>query len=392
MTLAPPAPPTLPTGSALLEEIASYLARYIAYPTSHALTAHVLWIAHTYVLSCFDTTPRIAFLSVEPGSGKSRALEVTAGLVPDPVHTVNASIAYLFRKIGENEERPPVILWDECDAVFTKRPSEATEEKRSLLNSGYRRGATVGRAVVRGKEIMTEETPSFSAVALAGLHDLPDTIMTRSIVVRMRRRSRSEKVEPFRPRIVETEATRLCVALAEWAETLRPSLQDAFAALPDSISDRNADVWEPLVLIADAAAGEWPAKVRDAAAHFIGEQDMRPATLGTRLLGDIRTVLREHDKMRTTELIHALCDLDGAPWGMLLSGNPITPNYLSRRLAEYDVPTGNTIRLPDGTHKGYARHHFADAWDRYLPPLADEEHPQPQDAPPPETLIDDEPF
>ena len=30
------------------------------------LVAHVLWIAHTWLMECWESTPRIAFLSPEP--------------------------------------------------------------------------------------------------------------------------------------------------------------------------------------------------------------------------------------------------------------------------------------------------------------------------------------
>ena len=52
-----------------------------------------------------------------------------------------------------------------------------------------------------GKEIVTEEIPAYAAVALAGLGWLPDTILSRSVIVRMRRRHQGERVEPFRRRI-----------------------------------------------------------------------------------------------------------------------------------------------------------------------------------------------
>lgn len=133
----------------------------------------------------WETTPRIAFLSAEPASGKSRALEITETLVPHPVTAVNVSPAYLFRKIGNDEGA--TILFDEIDTVFGPKAKE-NEEIRGLLNAGYRRGAVAGRCVVRGRTIETEEIPAYSAVALAGLGWLPDTILSRSVIVRMRRR------------------------------------------------------------------------------------------------------------------------------------------------------------------------------------------------------------
>ena len=60
---------------------------------------------------------------------------------------------------------------------------------RGLLNAGHRKGAVAGRCVVRGKSVETVEYPAYCAVAMAGLGDLPDTILTRSVVIRMRRRA-----------------------------------------------------------------------------------------------------------------------------------------------------------------------------------------------------------
>ena len=85
--------------------------------------------------------------------------------------------------------------------------AKENEEIRGLLNAGHRRGAVAGRCVVKGKEIVTEEIPAYSAVALAGLGWLPDTILTRSVIIRMRRRHQGEQVEQFRRRIHAPKAS-----------------------------------------------------------------------------------------------------------------------------------------------------------------------------------------
>jgi hypothetical protein len=183
-----------PAGAVLLDDVASFLARFVVYPSEHAHVAHTLWIGHCWFLDCWESTPRIAFLSPEPGSGKSRALEVTEALVPRPVHQINGTPAYLFRKISD-PLGPPTILYDECDTLFGPKAKEH-EEVRGVINAGHRKGAVAGRCVVRGKVVETEELPAYCAVALAGLDDLPDTIMSRSVacgcpgVHRMSRSSR----------------------------------------------------------------------------------------------------------------------------------------------------------------------------------------------------------
>lgn len=215
--------PMPPVGAELLDDIRAFLRRFVVYPSDHELIAHTLWIAHCWFMEAWDSTPRIAFLSPEPGSGKSRALEVTEPLVPRPVHAINCTPAYLFRRVADPVGRP-TVLYDECDTLFGPKAKEH-EEIRGVINAGHRKGAVAGRCVIRGKIVETEELPAYCAVALAGLDDLPDTIMSRSIVVRMRRRAPTEPVEPWRPRVNGPEAEKLHDRLATWAAAITVGAQ-----------------------------------------------------------------------------------------------------------------------------------------------------------------------
>ncbi len=244
-----------------LDQVESYIGRFVAYPSEHALVAHTLWIAHTHLMDRWELTPRIAFNSPERGSGKTRALEVTEPLVPNPVHAVNVTPAYLFRKVGDEEAGRPTILYDEVDTLFDSKVRD-TGEVRGLLNAGHRRGAVDGRCICVGQKVMTEEIPAYCAVALAGLGNLPDTVTSRSILIDMRRRAPEEHVEQFRHRIHAVQAETIRQNLAEWcAELVLP----ADPEMPPGIEDRDADCWEPLLAIADAAGGDWPKRAREAA-------------------------------------------------------------------------------------------------------------------------------
>ncbi|WP_309070278.1 DUF3631 domain-containing protein [Arthrobacter sp.] len=349
----------------LLDAVRAFLSRFIAYPSDEAAVAHTLWVAHAHFVDAFENTPRLAFLSPEPGSGKSRAMELTEALVPRPVLSVNASVAYIFRKISD-EAGLPTLLMDEIDAVFSSGKAEVHEDLRGLLNSGYRKGATAGRAAIRGREIVTEEWPSFCAVALAGLNQLPDTLMTRSIVIPMKRRRPGQKIEPYRRRVFASEAGRLRNRLARFAESARAEVAGVWPDLPEGIEDRDADIWEPLLSVADAAGGRWPETAREAALVMVAKAKEKPATLGIRLLADIRDVLDGRDRISTTDLLGALDAIDTAPWASI-KGEPIDARYLARMLGRYEIPTNNTVRIDGGTVKGYLRAHFADAFQRYLP-------------------------
>lgn len=356
--------PEAKAGALVLDQIRSFLSRFIAYPSEWAADAHALWIAHAHAVDVFENTPRIGFISPEPGSGKSRAMEMTEALVPRPVLSVNASTAYIFRKISD-ETGLPTLLLDEVDAIFSGGKSESSEDLRGLLNSGYRRGATAGRAAIRGKEIVTEEWPSYCAVALAGLNQLPDTLMTRSVVVRMKRRRHDQKVEPYRRRVNGKESERLNVTISEWVESVRDELGSSWPDLPDEIQDRDADVWEPLIAVADAAGGHWVETGRAAALAAVAESKSKPASLGVQLLSDVRKVLGDLDRISTAELLDALHDLDTAPWSSL-RGEPIDARFLARTLDKYEI-SPSKIRIGASTARGYHRHDFVDAWDRYCP-------------------------
>jgi hypothetical protein len=357
-------------GAKLLFEISEFLGRFVCYPNEHAQIAHTLWVAHTHMMEAWETTPRLALLSPEPQSGKTRAMEVSELLVPNAVETVNMSSAYLFRRIGADAGMP-TLLMDEVDALFNGK-SQAAEEIRGLLNAGYRRGALVGRCVIVGKTVETVESPSFCAVALAGLGWLPDTLMGRSVIIRMRRRGPQEKVEPFRRREQLTTGEVLQDRLAAWAAPLIDEMKKARPEMPTGIEDRAADCWEPLLAVADAAGGHWPDIARTAAVALVAAARDANPSLGILLLEHCRTAFAEADRLTTDQLLLRLHDLPESPWRNM-KGKPLDDRGLAVRLRRYEVKP-KVIRFGQTTARGYLREDFEDVWPRYLPA------PSPQEA------------
>ena len=321
-------------------------------------------------MDLWESTPRIAFLSPEPASGKTRALEITETLVPSPVEAVNVSSAYMFRKVSDRAGLP-TILFDEIDTIFGPRAKEH-EDVRGLINAGHRLGAMAGRCVVRGNIVETIELPAYCAVALAGLGNLPDTILTRSIVIPMRRRASNEMVEPYRRRIHAPQGNAIRDDLAAWAKSI--SMSNGWPAMPDGITDRNADVWEPLLAVADAAGGGWTDKSRVAAVTHVTASMEHAPSLRVRLLADIRTVFASDSALQTRTLIDRLTALDEAPWDDL-RGKSITPRRLGQMLKPYEVESRG-VRISNDVRKGYTRESFYEAWRRYLPKTQDQSSPE----------------
>lgn len=366
-------------GAALLDEVEAFHRRFNVFPTEAAYVAVTLWDAHAHLLDCFDSTPRLAFLSPEPGSGKSRALEIVETLVPHPMVAVNASAAALFRAVSGADGRP-TILFDEIDTIFGPKAGD-NEELRGFLNAGHRRTGVTYRCIGDGGNQSVQAFPSYCAVAVAGLGSLPDTILTRSIVIRMRRRARNERVEAFRARIHEAQGNKLRDRLTEWAEQTRGFVLGAWPEMPEGITDRPADVWEPLLAIADAIGGDWPDRAREACVTLVrAAQYTDKHSLGIRLLTDLRDhVLIGIDRLPTIAILDRLNALDDAPWADL-DGKPLDNRRLSRMVGEY-MTTGNepirsrNIRTAGGVLKGFHATDLEDAWARYCPAPRTPLHP-----------------
>ncbi len=349
----------------LLDEVLAFLKKFVVYPSSHAAIAHVLWVFHTHCMDQWDSTPRLVFLSPEPGSGKTRALEISETLVPRPIEAVNTTPAYLFRKVSD-EDGVPTILYDEIDTIFGPKARD-NEEIRGFLNAGHRRGAMAGRCVTIGKKVTTEELPAYCAVAMAGLKHVPTTIRDRSVVIHMRKRAPTEEVSPYRRRIHSDTGNALRNRIETWAEKF--SLAGNYPDMPQGVEDRAADVWEPLIAIADVAGGRWSKNARDAAVSFVkGCRETEPS-YGVRLLSDLRVIFATDTQLSTKTILQRLNDLEEAPWGDL-RGKPLDARRMAKFLSEYGVKSG-TIRLPDeqgrSTLKGYKVESLHDAWIRYLP-------------------------
>jgi hypothetical protein len=194
---------------------------------------------------------------------------------------------------------------------------------------------------------------------------LPDTILTRSVVIRMRRRAPNEHIEPYRRREVEAEAEALRSRIAAWAAGVADAIQDARPAFPPEVADRDADVWEALLAVADAAGGEWPQRARVAAVALVADAKRSTPSLGVRLLGDLREVFGNHDRLSTEELLKALHAIEEAPWGDM-KGKSLDSRGLALRLKPYGVSSKNLRQDGGRIVKGYERGDLLDAWNRYL--------------------------
>ena len=274
---------------------------------------------------------------------------------------LSASSPATFRSLLTGQR---TLLFDEVDAIFGRHgKDDPAEDLRAMLNSGHRRGATIPRCV--GPTHGVVDFPVFAAAALAGLGDLPDTLMSRSIIIRMRRRLASERIEPFRRRLHQPAGTELHNRLVDWCSTVSEQVGLAWPDMPDGVTDRPADVWEPILAIADAAGGHWPDTARTACVELVKVGESREASLGVKLLTDLRAIFGEQEALSTEAILTGLCVIEESPWADL-RGKALDARGLARRLHQYEIAPVK-VKVDGKALKGYRREHLWDAFERYLP-------------------------
>jgi len=365
----PPIPtPQAVDGARLLGELRAAFTRYVVLPSPQAADAVTLWTAATHAQPAWEHAPRLAVVSPLKRCGKSRLLDVVAETCHGPLITINATIAAVVRSIGQD---PPTLLVDEADPLWgTRKQADANEDLRGLLNAGHQRNRPMLRWDVTSRTAEQLDTfATFAMALLAAIGELPDTIMDRAVVVRMRRRASGEQVDPYRIRRDAPPLNQLRDRLSGWAREHLGELRHATPAMP--LEDRAADTWEPLIAIADLAQGDWPTRARDAATTMTAAeaQQEEDTAASVRLLADIRQVFTAAaaEALYTSTLLEALHQLEDAPWADWY-GHPLTTRDLARLLRPYQVESKNIREHGTGApRKGYARTDLQDTWARYVP-------------------------
>src|SRR5262249_37931745 len=136
---------------------------------------------------------------------------------------------------------------------------------------------------------------TYGAVAIAMIGKLPSTLHDRSVVVDLKRRLPSEKVDGFRSDRT-TELHDLARKAARWAADHADAVRDRDPDMPDGIYNRQADNWRPLLAIADVVGGEtWPKQAREDAQTCCAVGDDEEARLPM-LLADTRRIFAGQPK------------------------------------------------------------------------------------------------
>ncbi len=347
----------------LLTEIHATIKRFIICERETAITA-TLWIAFTWIVDAVEVAPLAVITAPEKRCGKTQLLTLIGRISRRPLLAANISPAATFRVI---EAHSPTLLIDEADSFF-----KDNEELRGVINSGHtRQSAYVIRTV--GDDHTPQQFSTWGAKAISGIGHLAETLMDRAVILELRRKLPNESVQRLR-HAKKSLFDQLASKLARFADDSAQAIGEARPDLPDALNDRAQDNWEPLLAIADYAGGTWPTDARNAALKLSGKEQ-EAVSLSAELLCDIEEVFQRKslDRITTAELIESLISDDEKPWATYSRGKPMSPRQLAKRLHEYGIQS-QSIRVGQGTAKGFMLNRFDDAFSRYLTPKATPPH------------------
>lgn len=349
-------------GAAMLSEIAEQIRQFVMLP-AEAADAVALWIVHAFAFMLGRHSPRLVLTSPEKRCGKTTLLRVIQQMVPKPLSAANITAAAMFRTI---EKYRPTLLIDEADTFLRDN-----EDLRGVINAGHERDGVVIRTV--GEDFEPAAFSCYTPTLIAAIKNLPGTIEDRAVMIVLRRRHASEKVERFRGS--SQALTDLARKAARFVADHKDELGEADPKIPEELNDRDCDNWRTMLALADIAGGEWPTRTRAAALFLTTQESVRDeSSTGVRLLTDIQAIFaerqqagsRDADRISSTDLVMVLCGVDDGPWSTWNRGRAISATTVKRMLKPYGV-IPNTIKLANGKQpNGYKRSQFDDAFARYI--------------------------
>jgi len=351
-------------GAALLDELFSTVDRYVVM-TEAAVTATALWIIHAHTHDAAQCSPFLFINSPTKRCGKTQLISIVSKLVPKPLPAVSLTAATVFRAI---ELWKPTLLIDEADAFIHDKG-----ELRGVLDGGHSKGSYTLRCV--GDNQMPTPFSTWAPKAIASIGRINPTLEDRSIVIEMKRKLKTEKVErmPRDPNAF-SELLRKC---ARWAKDNLERLRVAEPKVPEILNDRARDNWLPLMAIAEAAGGDWPALATEAAKKLSGTDD--DETPAIQLLEDLQRLFEEAAAeagelepvaLASADIVTKLTEMEARPWPEWYHGKPITARGVARLLKPFKVfprkvrPVGG-----GGQVQGYREEQFKFVFARYLPTI-----------------------
>lgn len=341
--------------------------------------ALALWTMATWFVDSINFAPYVLITAPEKRCGKSQLLGLISKLSRRPLNGASLSAPVLFRMA---EAYQPTIFIDEVDSFLDR-----DEDLKGMIKCGIERGQALAWRMEKDP-ITQKQNPvpfdcfGFKALSGIGAQNIEDTITDRCIVIELKRKLKQERVPKVRNEPAEkwqalnAKCARLALDYGERLKKYRP-------LMPDQMSDRDADKWEPLIALADLIDGDeglagtfgkmgtYGDACRAVAVRLSNGVDA-DEPMAVELLRNIRDVLNEDEETAVVKVDYILSMIlterlnrnKEWRWYEMHRGSGISPRLLAKWLKNFDIRPGK-IR-EEGNKSGYRKIVFQDPFERYL--------------------------
>ena len=345
-------------GQSLADEICARLESYVVFRSRHFAVLVTLWIIGTYCMSIWRLWPKLFITAAVWGSGKSTLLEVVHAYVFRGTTLSNCTAATVFRILSQVS---PTLCLDEAD-TWLKGP-----DLHGILNASHVR--TQARVARVGPNGGIEVFNIWSPIAISGIGTQRNTLVSRSLVIPLHRKLRTDDLEWIGFDIhAETGDTRR--QLLRWASDNLIAIKAATSVPPDCGDPRRRDNFRPLYQLAAVLGGPWPQLLETAYLETTDMDDGADEVPGLLLLRDIWGMFMQHPTetaIRTAEIIQYLSALEESRWTSAPGSRAISPHQMAQFLRPFGVKSHDK-RDGDRVAKCYMRQDVKLAYDRYAAP------------------------
>lgn len=326
--------------------------------------AVILWVLQTYFIKP-PFVPQLcnhsAILNIGSpvrACGKSTLREILEQLCPRPISMSNGSNATIYRLISKIQ---PTLFIDEADTFIENRT-----ELIGILNEGYKQAGKVYRQ--GGKQ--WDDTQAFAtwgAKCIVGIGSLPETLQSRCIPIRLRRKLPEESVYRINERLADDLQyfNNLKRKIVRFVIDNEQAIIQTKIELNNRLDDRSQDNWLPLLKIAKFIS-EDVYKDASQASEALAITNKSEVEYGVEILKDIKNIFSDKkvERIGTMLLVTMLCANKELPWDSFPKGG-LTPYHLSTMLKVFQI---HPKQYKDGDKpiRGYIYHDFEDAFERYL--------------------------
>jgi len=219
------------------------------------------------------------------------------------------------------------------------------------MNAGHtRRTANVVRLVEVPNDYIPTKFNVFGGKCLAGLGVQQDTMMDRSVIIKMEKRLENEKIEKLPLTFFDDEAPRRRV-IARFAadNAISAKLQDV--SVPNLGNDRAQDNWQPLFVVAELIGGDWPSLCLEAytTIEAISREDAKEQdAVAVRIYRELAPHIEKRvgNRIKASELHELLTSDPESDFYDWFNGKPISAKRMKKILIEAGV---SWFRVSEGS-------------------------------------------